>query len=62
MIPEGTILWQADAARRDGLNLTRFLRFLKTKGNNFDGYQDLWQWSVTDRLLVCNRRAFRSDA
>lgn len=48
MTPEGSILWQADAQRRDGLNLTKFLRFLQTKGHNFDGYQDLWQWSVTD--------------
>lgn len=48
MTPEGTILWTADAARRDGLNLTKFLRFLQTKGHRFDGYQDLWQWSVTD--------------
>jgi acetoacetyl-CoA synthetase len=48
MIPEGTILWQADAARRDSLNLTKFLQFLVTKGHRFDGYHDLWQWSVTD--------------
>jgi acetoacetyl-CoA synthetase len=48
MTPEGTILWQADASRRDGLNLSKFLRFLETKGHDFQGYSDLWQWSVTD--------------
>lgn len=48
MIAEGTVLWHADAARRDSLNLTKFLQFLATKGHRFDGYQDLWQWSVTD--------------
>jgi acetoacetyl-CoA synthetase len=48
MIAEGSILWQADAARRDGLNLTKFLRFLDERGQHFDGYADLWAWSVAD--------------
>lgn len=48
MIAEGSILWQADAARRDDLNLTKFLRFLEERGHHFDGYADLWAWSVAD--------------
>jgi acetoacetyl-CoA synthetase len=48
MTNEGAILWQASANRRDGLNLTKFLRFLETKGQHFYGYSDLWHWSVTD--------------
>jgi acetoacetyl-CoA synthetase len=48
MTNEGAILWQASASRRDGLNLTKFLRFLETKGQHFYGYSDLWHWSVTD--------------
>ena len=48
MIPEGTILWEASDARRDGLNLTKFLHFLSAHGHNFQGYTDLWHWSVTD--------------
>ena len=48
MTAEGTILWQASDARREGLNLTRFLAFLAARGNVFQGYTDLWQWSVTD--------------
>ena len=48
MTPEGTILRQAPQARRGGLNLTKFLRFLETKGHRCQGYADLWQWSVTD--------------
>lgn len=48
MIAEGSILWQADAARREGLNLTKFLRFLEERGQHFDGYADLWAWSVAD--------------
>lgn len=48
MTPEGTILWQADNTRRAGLNLTRFLTFLAGHGHIFQGYTDLWDWSVTD--------------
>ena len=48
MTAEGTILWQASDARREGLNLTRFLAFLAARGYVFQGYTDLWQWSVTD--------------
>ena len=53
MTSEGTILyqaglWQADAARIDGLNLLKLLYFLETKGHTFQGYADLWHWSVTD--------------
>jgi acetoacetyl-CoA synthetase len=48
MITEGTILWQASAARRQGLNLTHFLAFLAKRGHVFAGYADLWQWSVSD--------------
>lgn len=48
MTEEGAILWQADEARRDGLNLTRFLAFLRQRGRSFDGYSDLWDWSVSD--------------
>ena len=48
MIPEGTILWEASAARREGLNLAKFLTFLSERGHSFHGYTDLWQWSVTD--------------
>ena len=48
MTPEGTILWEASQDRRDTLNLTKFLAFLANRGQYFQGYQDLWQWSVTD--------------
>ena len=48
MTDPAPILWQASQARRDGLNLTRFLAFLAARGQRFQGYDDLWQWSVTD--------------
>ncbi len=48
MTPEGTILWEASQDRKDSLNLTKFLHFLSEKGHTFQGYEDLWRWSVTD--------------
>jgi acetoacetyl-CoA synthetase len=48
MVEEGTILWQADAARRSGLNITKFMEWLVARGHPFNGYQDLWEWSVQD--------------
>ena len=48
MTAETPILWQASADRRQGLNLTKFLTFLSERGQTFQGYRDLWHWSVTD--------------
>lgn len=48
MAEADTILWQADAERKSGLNITRFMAFLGERGHRFDGYQDLHHWSVTD--------------
>ncbi len=43
------ILWRPTAEQVDGCNLTRYLRWLETeRGLRFDGYNDLWRWSVTD--------------
>jgi acetoacetyl-CoA synthetase len=48
MIEEGAILWEADAERRAGLNITKFITWLGKRGHDFKGYQDLWDWSVQD--------------
>ncbi len=48
MIQESAILWEADAERRAGLNITKFITWLSGRGQHFTGYQDLWEWSVTD--------------
>lgn len=43
------ILWRPTGEQVDGCNLTRYLRWLETeRGLRFDGYNDLWRWSVTD--------------
>jgi acetoacetyl-CoA synthetase len=48
MVEEGAVLWQADETRRAGLNITKFITWLAARGHSFTGYQDLWDWSVTD--------------
>jgi acetoacetyl-CoA synthetase len=48
MVAEGDVLWQATDARKAGLNLTRFIGWLNTRGHRFTGYADLHAWSVTD--------------
>jgi acetoacetyl-CoA synthetase len=48
MVEEGSILWEADAERRAGLNITKFITWLGKRGHHFKGYQDLWDWSVQD--------------
>ncbi len=42
-------LWRPGAEQVDGCNLTRYLRWLESeRGLHFDGYDDLWRWSVAD--------------
>jgi acetoacetyl-CoA synthetase len=48
MVTEGDILWQASDARKAGLNLTDFIRWLNARGHAFAGYSDLHGWSVGD--------------
>lgn len=48
MVAEGQLLWTASDARKSGLNLTRFIGWLNARGHGFDGYADLYQWSITD--------------
>lgn len=48
MVQSGDTLWTASDARRADLNITAFLAWLADQGHEFKGYQDLWEWSVTD--------------
>jgi len=48
MVMEGDLIWEADAARKGRANLTAFLAWLAERGRAFEGYDDLWQWSVED--------------
>ncbi len=48
-IPEGSLLWQPSAEIIRQANLTRYLAWLKeNKGLDFQSYQELWHWSVTE--------------
>ncbi len=42
-------IWTPSAERIEHCGLTRYLRWLDdTHGRRFEGYESLWQWSVTD--------------
>jgi acetoacetyl-CoA synthetase len=49
MTEEGAILWQADAAQKSELNITKFMAWLAARGKTFSGYQDLFRWSISDQ-------------
>jgi acetoacetyl-CoA synthetase len=42
-------LWQPSAELVERARLTEFMRWLAVeRGRSFDGYEDLWRWSVSD--------------
>ena len=43
----GAVLWEPDQQTVHDARVTRFIRWLAGRGHQFDGYPDLWQWSVT---------------
>ena len=46
---EHEILWRPSAEQLDRCRLAAYLRWLEAeRGLRFDGYDDLWHWSVTD--------------
>ena len=45
----GDLIWSPSGERIKNANITAFLAWLKqTRGLDFAGYPELWQWSVTD--------------
>ncbi|MCB1382829.1 MAG: acetoacetate--CoA ligase [Notoacmeibacter sp.] len=48
-VSEGDILWRASPERLAASQSARFLNFLKARGRAFEGYFDLWRWSVEDQ-------------
>ena len=48
MAAEGEVLWTASDDRKAATNLADFLRWLAERGRRFEGYSDLWAWSVAD--------------
>jgi len=47
-VHEGSLLWTPSAEQVAGTNLTAFVSWLAGRGRTFDGYDELWRWSVTD--------------
>ena len=47
-VAEGSLLWEPSEDRRARANLTRFVDWLSTRGQSFNNYQELWDWSVGD--------------
>ena len=48
-IRDGDLLWEPSKERRAGSNISRYMAWLAAeRGLRFDGYDDLWQWSVDD--------------
>jgi acetoacetyl-CoA synthetase len=48
-VREGELLWTPSAAQVEDANLTRFAKWLvRERGLQFDSYDALWQWSVTE--------------
>lgn len=46
---EGTLLWEPSEELKANANITRYMRWLEeTKGLSFEGYEELWEWSVTE--------------
>jgi acetoacetyl-CoA synthetase len=43
----GTVLWEPDQQTIHHARITWFMRWLAGRGHRFAGYDDLWQWSVT---------------
>jgi len=46
---EGTLLWEPSEEFKENANISRYMRWLESeKGLSFDGYGELWEWSVTE--------------
>ena len=45
----GAVLWEPDGKTVRNARVTRFMNWLEgRRGLHYDGYEDLWRWSVTD--------------
>ena len=46
---EGTLLWEPPAELKENAVITRYMGWLEeNKDLSFDGYNELWEWSVSD--------------
>ena len=48
-VRDGDLLWEPSAERMAGSNISRYMAWLAAeRGLPFDGYDDMWKWSVDD--------------
>jgi acetoacetyl-CoA synthetase len=47
-MPEGKLLWQPTSASIRKTNMYAYQKWLEKRGHSFEGYQQLWEWSVDD--------------
>ena len=48
-VKEGSVLWQPSPERKATSNIANYIEWLsRTRNLNFEGYIDLWNWSVDD--------------
>ncbi|MBA2443299.1 MAG: acetoacetate--CoA ligase, partial [Rubrobacter sp.] len=46
---EGNLLWEPSESLKENAGLSRYIEWLREeKGLSFAGYEELWEWSVTD--------------
>ena len=45
---KGKLLWQPEPAFARKTNIAAFMKWLEKRGQVFDGYNELWNWSVDD--------------
>ncbi|MGR9263684.1 acetoacetate--CoA ligase [Rhizobium leguminosarum] len=49
MVEEGQLLWTPSEEFAEGSNVAEYMRWLRSeRGLHFDGYAELWAWSVED--------------
>jgi len=47
-LPAGKLLWEPDSAMARRANITSYMKWLEGRGNRFEDYGALWEWSVDD--------------
>jgi acetoacetyl-CoA synthetase len=47
-MPAGKLLWEPDPAQARRTNIAAYMKWLEKRGQKFDSYDKLWQWSVDD--------------
>ena len=46
---EGTLLWEPSEELKENSNISQYMRWLEeNKGLSFEGYKELWEWSVAE--------------